>query len=185
MVAGLLSIGILTGITDLGQANTTLVVTEDSPTSLSSSLPGSFLNVVPDLWFGYVTTPMPIATGPEGYPVSWYAWSEPESTAANPLYNYLEGLGSGPSSVGFNFQSDVPLSVLSQAPPPGFTFINDGEVGLHAATVQLIDGSTITYDVVFRDNAAASEVPEPTTMLLLGSGLIGLAGYGRKKFFKK
>ena len=30
-----------------------------------------------------------------------------------------------------------------------------------------------------------SKVPEPSTMLLVGSRLIGLAGYGRKKFFKK
>lgn len=28
-------------------------------------------------------------------------------------------------------------------------------------------------------------VPEPSTLLLLASGLLGLAGYGRKKFFKK
>jgi purine-cytosine permease-like protein len=44
----------------------------------------------------------------------------------------------------------------------------------------------IIISTVFADNGAIDSisVPEPASMFLLGVGMVGLAGFGRKKFKK-
>ncbi len=58
--------------------------------------------------------------------------------------------------------------------------MRDGDlrVGLHVISIGTVGGSDSLVNT-------STPIPEPATMLLLGSGLIGLAGYGRKKFFRK
>ncbi|OEU52442.1 MAG: hypothetical protein BA871_08870 [Desulfuromonadales bacterium C00003096] len=45
-------------------------------------------------------------------------------------------------------------------------------------------GYSRTYAWVVRDGGSPSPVPVPTTILLLSTGIVGLAGFGRKRFKK-
>jgi len=72
--------------------------------------------------------------------------------------------------------------------PTHFLYENNMEFGWGVVDITaLLENGTVNDIYAFSHwgETGGAPVPEPGTMLLLGSGLIGLAGFSRKKLFKK
>jgi hypothetical protein len=122
-----------------------------------------------------------------------------DSFGKKDLFDEASQIGSSPNGIDFGLvpkvsgPDDDPFTLDSLKPkdssnPNGFK--NQGPVVQNEMLFSwLIEGDTLTQaqieNVTPLFGSEGVPIPEPTTMLLLGTGLVCLAGLGRKRFHKK
>jgi hypothetical protein len=79
------------------------------------------------------------------------------------------------------------FSYVAAAAPPGYTYAvsNTDLAAYQYFQIQATVPSDSVSDVLILNDATATVVPIPAAVFLVGSGLLGLAGYGRSRKFLK
>jgi len=97
------------------------------------------------------------------------------------LYNTQEQPGIGPTDNPSGSMYYMPFLVDTTGLAPGFAIHFDlyNEYARRGGDIDIDKFAPFSHDA-----QSGNPVPEPGTMVLLGTGLVGLAGWGRKKFRK-
>ena len=120
-------------------------------------------------------SPDKINGSPDLYPGYYYSLSLPdmdfENSNLQEVYNWdpTEDEQSTDSGIIYNYQ---------------ITYESDYIFGLHFDVTGTKDGTKSIFAPYSHNADAPSKTPEPASIFLFGTGLIGLAGFGRKKFFR-
>jgi len=147
----------------------------------------------------------PLGGGLWEYDYTFYNTSDPIADAGYDLYDLFLNVSPAVtlsnilSATNWDFISDsstfIDWSSTMPGEPPigsdiapgtslsGFSLTSDTQLASLSFDATLSNPNDPINPVVFPGTTAL--VPEPSTLILVGSGLIGLTGYGRKKFCKK